>query len=249
MKKLALILVAILLLSIVSPFAAADVIIEPEDDFYEAHADECVRLNRCYYSNWNLNIVKSPESDKVQATLNPGDIVRAAYTYTDKNGEIWGLSDYVYEGWFKLSETTLVYDHQAFTEEYAASIQNYSGETPTFADDKVLYYTYPNSGDYFEGTAAADASFSYSYTDEDGKVWLYTPYYRLQDGWVCVEEPVNDGLDSMKKEFVPPTEPAPAPAKTCCDTTWIWIVCIVGAVVVVTVVLLLVFFGKRKKAS
>ena len=46
-----LIFACVMLVSLLSGFALADVIYQPDDDFYNSHAGDCEYLNRDYYAN------------------------------------------------------------------------------------------------------------------------------------------------------------------------------------------------------
>lgn len=265
MKKIALILVAMLVMTFVGAFAAADVIIPPDNDFYEEHADECEYLDRNYLTMGELNLLISPESEIKQTACPNFEQLHVQYTYTDDNNVVWGLAVDGYQeslGWFRLTDAVLKYDNISFMEEYDSRISEYTESTPTFDNDEVLFYTYPNSGEYNQGRSTSDAVYEYVFVDDAGLAWIYTPYFQLQEGWVCVEDPMNAQLNSAmlvytaQEDPTPDTEPDPTEEPTTAPTgcssecgncsAYIWVACIVGVVVIATVVLLVIFFGKKK---
>ena len=67
-------LAVLLALSLAVP-AAADVIWEPEDSFYQKHAEECQLLQRSFYTNGPegyVNFYRSPDSSAVTGQMENG---------------------------------------------------------------------------------------------------------------------------------------------------------------------------------
>lgn len=246
MKKIAWMLVLLMLLAFGMTFANADVLWIPEDEFFEEHQDECETLGRSYYTTKSLTLQVSPENDRKVETIKAGSYVYAQFSYTDEGNVKWGLNELENgrTGWFKLEDATLKYDHMSFMEDKAEQITEYEGELRAYEGDIAIYYTYPNSGEFFKGPANAETQYSYNYTDEAGKEWAYVSYFWGQDGWICQDDPNDESLDSAR--FVPPAiEPDSCPEDGC-NTTLIWVVCVVVAVVALTAVLLVIFFRKKK---
>ena len=69
MKRACALLLTLLLLG---PTATADVLIEPSDDFYRTHAEECEYLDRSYTANGKEGYValyQSPKSSRQRETV------------------------------------------------------------------------------------------------------------------------------------------------------------------------------------
>ena len=111
--------------------AFADIIWEPENDFYISHQDECRRVERGYKANSmdedGLKVYESPESNKVVAVVPNGEGFYVMYSYTDKAGNVWGMNDY-YNGWAPMDYLAEVYDGQTFEEEYGSEIVLETGD-------------------------------------------------------------------------------------------------------------------------
>ena len=67
-------ILALLVLALLPLPARADVIWEPEDGFYAAHADECTYVNDRYLSPGGVEGVVSPEDGRALCTFPEGFI-------------------------------------------------------------------------------------------------------------------------------------------------------------------------------
>ena len=124
MKRLVCLFCAVLMAVCCIVSASADVIFEPNDSFYEAHREDCVRNERNYTAagpNGDVTVYESPESDKVIATFANGETLYISYIYTDPDGIQWGY----YEnwetgvaGWVPMEYLELIYDGISFEEEF-----------------------------------------------------------------------------------------------------------------------------------
>ncbi len=201
---------------------SADVIIEPENDFYQEHYDEC-RLeseSRRFTVQKDIDLYKSPLSKEKTAKAHKGDVLATNAFYTDKNGKDWG---YIYgrgtdkrKGWFRLDETELIYDNISFAEEHKDEFREYSGELAGVSFDEIIYmWAYPHAPELTGAVAPEEwlpeengtkqeqleRDIGYVYTDPAGGEWVYADVYVFGKprGWIYVPNP---GLDLRKEGII-----------------------------------------------
>ncbi|MEY8403748.1 hypothetical protein AALA54_10470 [Oscillospiraceae bacterium 44-34] len=199
-----LFLVALAVLSLAVP-ASADLIWEPEDSFYEKHRDECNYVNRSYELagyDGKVTVFTAPDGMN-KLTLDNGLQGTIQFTWEGK-GTVWGYlirwGDAPGEGWVSMDDLSLVYDSKEFFKDYAGEIEE-TQPVPVDFHEAVLY-NYPN-GPAWENTLKEetdympfDELFTQVYTDEAGLRWSPVGYYMGHvDGWVCLDDPMNQGLN------------------------------------------------------
>ncbi len=244
--------------------ALADVIWEPRDDFYDAHAGECEYLSREYTANGPqgyLTLWEAPDSTAQEANLPNGEIVGCSWLYTAPDGEVWGGTEYGEEeenwAWFKLSETVVVPDYLTFQEEHGEEFIPYDSAYDHALDglETVVLWKYPGSGaivwedadtEWFQNTSMASA-FETCYLDEEGRFWGYIGYiYGVRNSWVCLSDPANPSLAKTEPEetaeLIPAAETVPEPESGLPVTA----IVLVGAVVIATAILIPVVCRKKK---
>jgi len=211
---------------IASGIVHADLIFEPNDDFYYRHSKDCENVERNFTANGpkgNIIVWESPESDKKVDTYVNGTKFSVSYTYTDENNKTWGLvTTNDYTGWVKMKETRVVYDVISFCEEHKGEFQDYKNEFDDYIiGDPIVLWSYPGSG---EVTGKIDKLFTnfnfvYVYTDENGQKWGYcadtsTNHWKsrwgYQANWICISDPTNELLPVIepKQPSIIPTSPA-----------------------------------------
>lgn len=252
LKALPLLLLAVLALT--AP-ARADLIWTPDDPFYEQHWEECAYVNRRYQLggyDGSVTVFTAPGGMN-KAALDNGLQGRIQFTWEGK-GTTWGYLCNVagsdVEGWVPMDDLSLIYDSQAFAEDHAGQITEDFPEQVDFHE--AVLYDYPN------GTAGEilteapnylpfSQTFTRLYTDENGLSWGYVGYYMGNlDCWVCLDDPMNETLNSG----IVPISPSPAQLRGSATVTAgppVLLVAagLVAAVTAVTAVLLL----KRKKRN
>lgn len=196
-------LLCALFLALPLTVARADLIYEPEDEFYRRHRDECVYANAPYEvlaPNGAANLYKSPESKEVLSTIDNGNRLNISYIYAPEDGPRWGSTtiknaknEWV-DVWVPMDYLWRAYDSDLFYEDYSAEL--YEGEAVLDFDTlsgSAIFYDYPGSTviaremskDWVDGTVTLTQLFQ----DEAG-TWGYLPYYYGKvDGWVCVDNP------------------------------------------------------------
>ena len=191
---------ALLAMSLAVP-AAADVLWEPEDAFYQSHAEACELLQRNFYTNGPegyVNFYHSPESSSVTGQMENGEKLYVYWQYED-----WGYVEE--EGWVVLSDLQLIYDYLSFEEEYGDQFLPYDAETyapllDEWTGDTLALWPYPGAAEVSyvwqdAGDAMADLKeygFSSIFVDEEGLTWGFCGYlYGNRNFWVCLDAPAG----------------------------------------------------------
>ncbi len=242
--------------------ALADVIWEPSDNFYEKHSSECSYRDRTYKANSpyddGLKFYESPESDKVNATVENGDYVYVSYVYTDKAGNEWGLSENQ-GGWAPMDYLANIYDSTEFYKQYRDQMVDERGEIDIsgIEDGGTFYvFDYPGDKDNWETYANDDnPSYSRTFTDPEGHKWAYMDYYYLAEGWVCLDDitatyeelyPNGQSFSGVVEEQGKPAVIV-EPINTVNPLIFVFIG--VGVIVLASAVILIVIFNKTKRAK
>lgn len=253
-------------LILVFPFAAyADLLVEPQNDFYTRHSSDCTHLGRSFYANGEqgfLSLKKEPGSKSETAAILNGEIIHIMFTYNHK-GDIWGVTeiytpDESYDkwpnGWVPMSELLLVYDYISFAEEHQDEFYTYTGNyNMLYETEDIVFWTWPGSGEkawVLENewrNSETDSSFlqaSHAYKDADGREWGFFGYvYGNRNSWVCLSDPGNADI--------PAFNPAPQPELWQTDninisanglSTPVLIVILVAVLVACTMMLIRVFW-------
>jgi len=197
----------------------ADIIWGPDDDFYNNHQEDCVRVDKYYTLNGSEGSVvvkESPVSDKTVTTLENGPDYRVIYIYTDKNGEEWGVIEYGSwkehkAGWVLMKDmvsNSFLLDHMSEYKAYQGEFDDY-----IYTNKPVVLWRYPGSGDIV-GEIKEKAgkkhirNFDPIYIDSEGKQWGYIGNYFWVQGWICFDEPTKRKLSVVETgeqvKIIPP---------------------------------------------
>ena len=218
MKRTFCLLLALIFL--LAPAVRADVIMEPQDSFYNQHREDCQYIDRCYYADGpdgSVTVYRNPESAAVQATLENGTEVWISYVYTGKDGIEWGFCEHYgkdsWTGWMPMDYLLLKYDSQSFREEFADRIRDGEGEIPSYGENRVHFWGYPGS-DTLWAAMVVDSGYLPQYlqtfTDDAGRQWAHINYYAgIRDVWVCLDDPTAD-YDTLYASHAPQTVTHPA---------------------------------------
>ncbi len=238
---LLLLLTAIILNSFV---VYADVIVEPQDDFYLAHSQECEYVNRVFVAAGVedvTNVYRSPVDGRVVNSVLNGNELYVEWSWNDFY--------YLYDlGWVHNEDVSLVYDSIAFIEDH--DIYIYDEESMSIPTARL--YSYPNSGDSYELVEAAEYmligdAFSSIYEDENGLRWGHITYYMQHEGWICIDDPTNENFNSG---FVPTEQSVSqlrgADAEVIPQSINLLIIATILVVIVVLVTVLMLKFVKKK---
>ncbi|MBP3399380.1 MAG: hypothetical protein J6K75_06455 [Erysipelotrichaceae bacterium] len=178
----------------------ADVIAEPwGDEFYIDHQEEMTIEYRYYETTSEINIMESPVSDIVKGKVETGRIIHVEFLYTDEQGTLWGMQVLRNDkgAWFKMEHLKPVKGHNDFINEHPELIE--IEKTRSFDEDGWLtLYRYPGSSiinSSFEAKWTRDdkypLTYTYEYTDEQGNLWIYVPFFEHNEGWINTSEPLK----------------------------------------------------------
>lgn len=256
-KICTLFLAALAVLSLTLP-ASADMIWEPADPFYEKHREECDYVGRNYELagyDGKVTVFTAP-GGMSKLTLDNGLQVSILCTW-EGNGTTWGSLAYWgdnhwVEGWVPMDDVSLVYDSKQFMEDHAGEIVETQPVPVDFHE--AVRYDYPN-GPVAAGNALQEDPdymtfseiFTQVYTDENGLRWGYVGYYMgWRESWVCLDDPMNQGLDTEIMPMAPSAAQLRGSATVTAGPPALLIAAVlVAAVAAVTAVLLV----KRKKRN
>lgn len=211
---------------------SADIIAQPyRNGFYDVYYDECDFDSdvRRYIVMTECNVMESPLATNTVRTVEAGSFMDINVFYTDKDGVRWGY-DYAYSlspgitgfdeplsGWVKMENLQVKYDHISFVEEHKQELAKYEGQLDGYIPESSVYlWTYPGSGEaaniiepycWFpeEYIFTLKQVAMYTYTDTDGKVWIYLSYG--PQGWVYLDDPEKDLRDTAPQPASPEEPP------------------------------------------
>lgn len=227
-KLLTLTLALLAVLALTVP-VSADSIWTPDDTFYEKHHSDCDYVGRRYELagyDGKVTVFTAPGGMN-KATLNNGVQGTIQFTWKGK-GTTWGylcwldsedstdnlqywLTGGEVSGWVAMDDLALVYDSKEFFKDHEAEIAEAGPAEVDFHE--AALYSYPNGP--YEGFALEEhadympfsETFTQVYTDGAGLRWGYVGYYMgRRDAWVCLDDPMNEGLDGA----VVPVSPSAA---------------------------------------
>ena len=220
MKKSITLFLCLLFTVISGMVACADVIWEPDDNFYTNHYKDCVSMNRSFTANGasgNITVWENPNSDRQVASVINGSTFVVSFTYTDSDGVVWGVVQFQYDengivkpaysgnyktGWIPMKDLVVIYDNISFREEHKNEFKTYNGELDdNVLKDGIVFWTYPGSG-VTAGTIKIvdkkNLTITDTYTDKDGVLWGYTPYYMgIKNEWICLRVPEDKTITTV----------------------------------------------------
>ncbi len=264
-QRLASTLICFLMLFVLAGSAMADVIWEPEDDFYVSHSDKCEYLNRDFYANGEsgyLEFFLKPGGSSLGFADN-GDVFHVQFTYIDDKGDTWGICEYsaaderivpradenYKNGWISMEDTVAVYDFLSFASEHSSELVEYGKSYEGLTDAKsIMAWTFPNSGKSYSDIGQVDSDFviDKTYTDENNRLWGFVGYYHgYRNFWVCLTDPGETNLpelESRQPELYKPQSDTPPQSKGT-DMTPALIISVSAAIVIS---LVLIFTMKKK---
>lgn len=217
----AAVMAALMILCLALPALHADVIFEPQDNFYQEHHQDMRYANKVYIAPGTVEGYESPEDDDVLLTASEGTRLYISFVYTDENGQEWGVYDWDSSTcWFRLNDLVPEYDTRDFISDHGSEFTDYADQLADLPLDggEIPLWKYPGSEDQW-GSIYLDEYFvhsdyaSFVYTDREGRDWVYFPYVFGMEGWANADDPFN--TDPVVFDASTPAEtPAPAPAPT-----------------------------------
>ena len=210
MKRIAVF--ALLCLLVLTPLVAqADMLLEPEDDFYRQHQSRIIYLGRSFAASGeggSVPVKRYPGAVGDAATLQNGIIAYMQYSCL-YDGDFWGFTS-EYAGWVKLEQMLVLYDYVAFEEDHFGELYLYSGDYARIKETgAAIAWPWPGADAPIwtvEGLDADSFRVTYAYMDEEGREWGFVTYlYGNRYIWVCLSDPLN--------RDIPAFNPAPQPDK------------------------------------
>lgn len=270
-KKLTrMIFTCVILVSLLSGIALADVIWQPNDDFYKAHFNECTYVNRQYYSNGetgfmelfsepggtSLGFADNGELFNVQFSYKLGDDTWGVVAYSQSGEKLVPISDGEEKsGWFKLSDASLKYDYKSFDEAHSADYKLYDGNYSELKDlSNIVMWTFPNSGATSGTLDKIDENFTMQsvYTDLDSTQWGFVSYYYgMKSFWVCLSKPTDATIAAkdvpVPELYTPSPNSKPVPSGN--DMTSVVIICVAAAILCTAFLFWMLNKKKRETAE
>lgn len=181
--------------------AWADLLWEPDDDFYWHHYGPSIEVYRMYYTNGDEGCVVAytkPAGEEPVAVLPNGCEMFVSAVYRGRDGAYWGVIQFEYDeggkpvpnygppsdveyftGWVPMASMSLIYDYQSFVDEYKGEFEKFTGDVSDYIDgDKMIYcWKYPGAEkicDRFyptEFNGEMGLDFSLIWRDEEGRIW------------------------------------------------------------------------------
>ncbi len=210
----------------------ADIIWEPADDYYQANYEECDYLGRSYILNGGdgtVTLYTAPGGRNAVAVLPNGFEMYVSFTTQDSSGRLWGVIQFAYDdngnpvpnyewfpedstfysGWAPMDSLSLVYDYEAFREDYGDEFYDYDGDASELSDMDVVVWDYPGSepgeslleiSGITESMGSVSIEFVDCWTDENGLEWgAVTYYYGWKNFWICLSDPTNAQLEQVSR--------------------------------------------------
>lgn len=252
-KIIGIIFVCVMFVSLLGGFATADVIWEPNDDFYRAHMEDCTYVNRDYYANGEngyMELFTQPGGKSLGFSEN-AELFHVQFSYA-LGDEIWGVVEYGAEGdrlvprsdgdyesaWINLKNTLLKYDAVSFDEAHATEYSAYTGDYSELKDlQNIVIWTFPNSGETGGTIDQIDENFVVDtvYKDIDGTQWGHVSYYyAVKNFWICLTKPTDTDVPVKDLPVLVFNSPSPDtdPQPTENDMTTVLIVCVAAAILI-----------------
>ena len=261
-KKIVLTLILAGLIFIPAFSAYADVLVEPNNDFYNKNRRYVVQLDRSFSVNAprGFAVMKEEPGARGEITrIGNGEtiFVNNSCLY---NGEYWGLTTGYpvpeqgrsADGWIRMDDLLVLYDYIAFAEEHFNEFYDYKGDFEEIERaGAAVVWPWPGAEAPIWKVEELDTEYfgvSFAYTDESGREWGFVTYlYGSRNIWICLSDPLNPDISVFN--------PAPPPMEWSSDTEHtnivgdesdipVLIIVLVAAVVLVTLVLIKVFWKK-----
>jgi hypothetical protein len=184
--------------------SSADVLIEPENDFYARHSRNIIYLGRSFIANSTgsyVSVMEAPDSRREVAKLQNGEVIYLQFSCLYDN-QFWGYT-FNPGGWIKIDELLAVYDYVAFEKEHLSEFYRYEGDYGEINDTRsALVWAFPGAeAPLWTLTDINTEHFwvSHAYMDENGNEWGFIPYmYGSRNIWVCLNAPLNRDIPAFK---------------------------------------------------
>lgn len=216
---------AVMCLYCSSGAAFADVVWEPENNFYKFHKGSTKEDGGEYTVNGEkgyAGFADKPGGSAAEFYLTNGTEIEVICTY-EKGGRTYGMCwqdgefhQSVY-GWVNMKDMVKLYRSREFKKEHASEINfREANQLKKSIVGDVCLYSYPLSGEILsrvKSDGKEEFGFIAIYEDKDGRSWGEKEYRGDEsDGWVCLSDPLNDSLpDTLRPDNII-YEPKPVPS-------------------------------------
>jgi len=243
--------------------AYADVIVEPEDDFFSRHLNECVYLGRSFYKageDGTASVKKAPDSDETVAYISSAEIIYVDYSCLYK-GDFWGLTSFYPDngwqklyGWVKLNEFYVLYDYIAFEEDYSEDFYSYTGDYAEIKKTRAaVAWPWPGADSplwTIEDLDTTNFRVLHAYKDEQGREWGFVAYlYGSPNIWFCLSDPLNKDIPAFNpapKSMIWESETVHHDIGKTVNPMLVIIIILVAALVIGTIILIKVLWKPNK---
>jgi len=275
-KKIHLpVVILIIMTAIIIPVftAYADVLIEPDNDFWRKNSNKMKHMVHNFYANGEngyVTFVVEPNSTREVFSVMNGEVVYITYTYTE-NGVAWGITEKNTgapdnsrweSGWVQMEQLYVMYDSIIFYEENSAvfterefNVEDY------YSEGDIVFWTWPGSGKtnfvmealYIDnGDLPIDILGSTIYTDSDGNEWGYIAYiYGSRHVWVCLSDPSNHNIPAFnpapKPDLIAAAPPSSGQSSNQRFSAPMLAISLVSLAAMLSLVLIRLFWDKKKK--
>jgi len=207
---------ALMICLFLAPFtiAYADLIWEPENNFYQEHKSNMVALDRSFTvngTNGTVAVKEKPGAKQDVTSIKNGTVIYIHYSCL-YGGEYWGYTEYYgdsvrYSGWVKLDQMLVHYDYKAFAEQHRNEFYEYKGAYSEMKDPlSCVTWDWPGADHLKSVTEVYLDHFSivHAYKDKDGREWGFITDYKGSIGfWVCLSDPLNQSIPAFNPEPEP----------------------------------------------
>lgn len=209
-------------------YALADVLVEPNNNFYYRNSGDCVRVQRYFVVSTKYgqaSVRTAPGAVTEIKTIPDGQTVFIDSIY-DHKGVLWGVILNVNNdenGWVSMNQLLVIYDAISFVDEHRDEIVPFDTAMELPLDvDEIYFYTWPGSGEVTDSLKRVNYinqdlngiyvnQFDMAYIDDQQRVWAYSEFiYGYRKVWICLSDPDNDSIDA----FCAASPPAPWPGAT-----------------------------------
>ncbi len=226
MKRAFVLLLALLLCLALAAPSLADVIWEPENDFYEKHFDECYYEDRVYVAGGEEGFVRAFDVPLGKQTTEfpNGEELYIEWIWDREGG--WGFLRYRddrgwQEAWVQMGDLTVKYDAVSFAQEHGSEFIYPEEEVllPLEGLEQLVLWTYPGAVDHSVFSVYSDSGepplwFNTLYEDPKGRTWGNLGYYYgYRNVWVCLDDPESEDLSGTVPTEVPSPAETPAPTE------------------------------------
>lgn len=207
------IFMALSLLFMIPTAAYGDIVVEPDNDFYWQHADECKSVNRAFFldaqDGSTIAVLEEPGTgtELAQMPNETGIWISSSY---ELNGELWGntwIQNYQsptgkdFYGWVSMSDLTLIYDEISFREEFGSTFYSEGKDLDKLEQvSSMIYWEWPGSGYSYpaiDKEITMKNGFIDFYMDDKGREWGYFRNTDYWSGWVCISDPESTSIEEF----------------------------------------------------